>query len=267
MNLVGNAIKFTERGEVFVTVDIEEDKSDGELVLHLVVTDTGIGIPSEKQQIIFESFVQADGSMTRRFGGTGLGLTISSQLVGLMGGRIWVESQVGKGSSFHFTICLRKVEVCPDQTRPPERVIRQSPRSLNVLLAEDNEVNRHVAVEFLEMRGHRVQVAHNGLEALEAFGKERFDVILMDIQMPKMNGFQATAAIREEEKKTGAHTPIIAMTGYAMTGDRQRCLDHGMDAYICKPIRSQELFDVLEGFFTTRQDGKTDLAPLLLDNE
>jgi signal transduction histidine kinase/CheY-like chemotaxis protein len=267
MNLVGNAIKFTERGEVFVTVDIEEDKPDGELVLHFVVTDTGIGIPNEKQQVIFESFVQADGSMTRRYGGTGLGLTISSQLVGLMGGRIWVESQVGKGSSFHFTISLRKLPVAADQTKPTERVIRHAPQSLNILLAEDNEVNRQVAVEFLEMRGHSVKVAHNGLEALEAFGKERFDVILMDIQMPKMDGFQATAAIREEEKKTSTHTPIIAMTGYAMKGDRQRCLDHGMDAYICKPIRSQELFDVLESCFTTGKNSRVDLAPLLLDNE
>ncbi len=267
MNLVGNAIKFTERGEVFVTVDIAEDMGDGGLLLHFAVTDTGIGIPAEKQQLIFESFVQADGSMTRRYGGTGLGLTISSQLVGIMGGRIWVDSQVGKGSSFHFTVRFRIVQHPADEPKPPEKVIRKATQSLNVLLAEDNEVNRQVAVEFLEMRGHRVQIAHNGLEALEALERQRFDVILMDIQMPKMDGFQATASIRELEKATARHIPIIAMTGYAMKGDRQRCLDHGMDAYICKPIRSQELFDVLESFATPNRTGKIDLAPLLLDKE
>ena len=117
------------------------------------------------------------------------------------------------------------------------------------------------------MRGHGVRVAHNGLEAVEAFEKERFDVILMDIQMPQMDGFQATASIRDSEKKTGRHVPIIAMTGYAMKSDRQRCLDHGMDAYICKPIRSQELFDILESFNPLNKDGRIDLAPLLLDKE
>ena len=267
MNLVGNAIKFTERGEVFVTVEIAEDSADGSLPLHFVVTDTGIGIPAEKQQMIFESFVQGDGSMTRRFGGTGLGLTISSQLVGIMGGRVWVDSQVGRGSSFHFTVPFRSVQHPAGQTATPERVIQKAMQSLHVLLAEDNEINRQVAVEFLEMRGHRVQIAMNGLEALEAAGRQRFDVILMDVQMPKMDGFQATASIRQNEKTTGHHTPIIAMTGYAMKGDRQRCLDHGMDAYICKPIQSQELFNILESFDPLNKAGKIDLAPLLLDNE
>jgi signal transduction histidine kinase/ActR/RegA family two-component response regulator len=267
MNLVGNAIKFTEHGEVFLTVEIAEDGDDGALMLHFVVTDTGIGIPAEKQHIIFESFAQADGSMTRRYGGTGLGLTISSQLVGMMGGRIWVDSHVGKGSSFHFTVRLGRVEHQPDQTRRVERVVRRASRPLRILLAEDNEVNRQVAVEFLKMRGHTVEVAHDGAEALEAFYRERFDVILMDIQMPKMDGFQATSAIRQREKTTGDHVPVIAMTGYAMKGDRQRCLDNGMDAYICKPIRSQELFDILEAFAPRTVDDTFHLAPLLLDKD
>jgi signal transduction histidine kinase/CheY-like chemotaxis protein len=266
MNLVGNAIKFTEHGEVFLTVEIAE-KLEGALTLHFVVTDTGIGIPAEKQQVIFESFVQADGSMTRRYGGTGLGLTISSQLVEIMGGRIWVDSHVGKGSSFHFTVRLGIVEQPADQAKPVERAVRKAPQPLRVLLAEDNEVNRQVAVEFLEMRGHSVQVAHNGLQAVEAYEKECFDIVLMDIQMPQMDGFQATASIRENEKKTGGHIPIIAMTGYAMKGDRQRCLDHGMDGYICKPIRSQELFDILESFSPFNKDNRIDLAPLLLDKD
>jgi signal transduction histidine kinase/ActR/RegA family two-component response regulator len=267
MNLIGNAIKFTEHGEVFLTVEIAEESDDGTLVLHFVVTDTGIGIPAEKQQMIFESFVQADGSMTRRYGGTGLGLTISSQLVGMMGGRIWVDSHVGMGSSFHFTVRLGRVQRPEQQPKPAERVLSKAIQPLRILLAEDNEVNRQVAVEFLSMRGHSVEVAHDGAEALEAFYRERFDVILMDIQMPNMDGFQATAAIRQREKISGHHIPIIAMTGYAMTGDRQRCLDSGMDAYICKPIRSQELFDILERFSPANTDGKTNLAPLLLDNE
>ena len=206
MNLVGNAIKFTEHGEVFVTVEIAEDGDDG-LLLHFVVTDTGIGIPAEKQQIIFESFAQADGSMTRRYGGTGLGLTISSQLVGMMGGRIWVDSHVGRGSSFHFTVRLGRVQQQTDQTKRVERVVRKAQQPLRILLAEDNEVNRQVAVEFLKMRGHTWRSPHDGAEALEAFHRERFDVILMDIQMPKMDGFQATSAIRQREKSTGHHIP------------------------------------------------------------
>src|SRR5207249_2785250 len=133
MNLVGNAIKFTERGEVFLTVEIAE-KSDTSLILHFVVTDTGIGIPAEKQQVIFESFVQADGSMTRRFGGTGLGLTISSQLVEIMGGRIWVDSHVGKGSSFHFTVRLGRVQHQIDQSKPVQPVVRKAPQPLRILL-------------------------------------------------------------------------------------------------------------------------------------
>ena len=267
MNLVGNAIKFTERGEVFLTVEIAEDGREGWMLLHFVVTDTGIGIPAEKQQMIFESFVQADGSMTRRFGGTGLGLTISSQLVGMMGGRIWVDSHVGRGSSFHFTVRLGRVQHQIDQSKPVQPVVRKAPQPLRILLAEDNEVNRQVAVEFLEMRGHSVEVAHDRAEALEAFHRERFDIILMDIQMPKIDGFQATAAIRQREKISGRHIPIIAMTGYAMKGDRQRCLDNGMDAYICKPIRSQELFNILESFTPENLDDRIDLAPLLLENE
>ena len=136
-----------------------------------------------------------------------------------------------------------------------------------ILLAEDNEVNQQVALEFLEMRGHRVRITANGIEALACLETERFDVILMDVQMPQMDGFQATAAIREKEKTTRDHVPIIAMTGYAMKGDRQRCLDAGMDSYICKPIRSKELFEIVESYAVRNRHLKIDLAPLLLDNE
>jgi CheY-like chemotaxis protein len=185
----------------------------------------------------------------------------------MMGGRIWVDSHVGQGSSFHFTVRLGRLQRPAQQAKPPERVLSKATQPLRILLAEDNEVNRQVAVEFLSMRGHTVEVAHDGAEALEAFYREQFDVILMDIQMPNMDGIQATAAIRQREEISGQHIPIVAMTGYAMTGDRQRCLDSGMDAYICKPIRSQELFDILERFSPANRNARTDLAPLLLDNE
>ncbi len=276
MNLVGNAIKFTDKGEVFVRVDTAADEAaladalqeqDDSLALHFVVTDTGIGIPKEKQQIIFESFVQADGSMTRRYGGTGLGLAICSKLVKLMSGRIWVESQVGRGSSFHFTVRMHTDNDTAAEQKPAQEVFRKALHPLRVLLAEDNEINQQVAIEFLQLRGHQVRVANNGKDVLQALASERFDIILMDVQMPQMDGFQATAAIREKEKTTGIRVPIIAMTGYAMKADRQRCLDAGMDGYICKPIRSQELFEIVESFSPVDAKANNDLAPLLLDNE
>ena len=275
MNLVGNAIKFTDKGEVFVTVETVVDteaqasllpQPDDALNVHFVVTDTGIGIPKEKQEVIFESFVQADGSMTRRYGGTGLGLAICSKLVKLMGGRIWVESQVGHGSSFHFIVKLRPDLQSGSQQKPAEEIFKKPSRSVRVLLAEDNEINQKVALEFLKMRGHQVRIANNGKDALEALAAETFEIILMDVQMPVMDGFQATAAIREREKGTGRHIPIVAMTGYAMKDDRRRCLAAGMDGYISKPIRSQELFEIVEGF-TTAPKERDALAPLLLDNE
>jgi signal transduction histidine kinase/AmiR/NasT family two-component response regulator len=276
MNLVGNAIKFTEEGEVFITVDRDGDEEpvpnplpdgEGPLDLHFVVTDTGIGIPKEKQQMIFESFVQADGSMTRRYGGTGLGLAICSQLVKLMGGCIWVESQVGRGSSFHFTLRLRTEQRAAGEQKRTEGILGKAAQAMSVLLAEDNEINQQVAVEFLQMRGHRVRIANNGKDVIQALAAEQFDIVLMDVQMPQMDGFQATAAIREKEKTTGDHIPIVAMTGYAMKDDRQRCLDAGMDGYICKPIRSQELFDIVESFAANTGNVKHDLAPLLLNHE
>ena len=277
MNLVGNAIKFTDQGEVFVMVDVESQPSavalrpdlpqgEDEMSLHFVVTDTGIGIASNKQGMIFESFVQADGSTTRKYGGTGLGLAICSQLVELMGGSIWVESEVDRGSSFHFTAMFSKADVTSDQ-KPAEQIFKKAARPLRVLLAEDNEINQQLAVEFLRIRGHDVRIAQNGVEALAAIATEVFDVVLMDVQMPEMDGIQATIAIRERERITGHHIAIVAMTGYAMKNDRQRCLDAGMDAYISKPIRQQEMFEVTENCASRYSDRKVDLAPLWLDNQ
>ena len=387
INLVGNAVKFTERGEVVVEVDCPAAAED-QATLHFRVRDTGIGIPPDRLPHIFAPFEQADGSITRKYGGTGLGLSISSQLVGLMGGRIWAESELGKGSTFHFTaqfavsknlasktapipeaglrgLCAlivddnatnRRilthtlmqwgVEACSaadsesalaalaeaqslgkrfdlvlidsrmsdidgfavvEQVRADSRLsdaelimltsagqpgdaarcrklgvaayltkpIRQSnlleaistvlgPAAskresrplvtrhtlrerarLHILLAEDNPINQKVAVRMLERLGHCVTVAANGKEALSESGKQTFDLIFMDVQMPEMDGFEAAAAIRSRERTTGGHTPIIAITADAMEGDRERCLGGGMDDYIAKPIRAQDLSDAI----------------------
>ncbi|MEJ7638912.1 MAG: response regulator, partial [Singulisphaera sp.] len=384
LNLAGNAIKFTDRGEVVVEVKVEPSDRD-DVQLHVVVSDTGIGIPEEEQGRIFAPFEQADGGTTRKYGGTGLGLAIASNLVGMMGGRIWVESEVGKGSDFHFTARFSRARGprAPSASRPPtslrgmrvlvaddtaaqrrileeilsgwemrptlvddgvpalaaldrearagdpfpvmlidvnmpvmdgfalvERVrshpelsgaavlmisgadrtidaarrerlgvaglllkpfkqsdlleaiqravvpaswdeVRPTPISLpewkvsrkplRILLAEDNPFNQKVAVCMLEKKGHTVTVAGNGKRALEALDREGFDLVLMDVQMPEMDGLQATAAIRARERQTGHHLPIIAMTAHAMKDDRQRCLDAGMDGYVPKPIRDEVL--------------------------
>ena len=388
VNLVGNAIKFTEHGEVVVQI-ATESRDDEQVGLHFCVTDTGCGIPPDKQQLIFDAFSQADSSTSRQFGGTGLGLTICTRLVGLMGGTIGVESEVGKGSSFHFTArfgrqlqtiveehaepiaaegllalvvddnatnlavleellsnwrmrpkgvnggrealaemeaaaaqgapyrlvlldsqmpdldgldVAREIRQRPDLSevilmllssddkpgdmarcqelgisaflRKPIKqselldailtVLHQAPRktryittprpapasqhgTLHILLAEDNEVNQEYAVDLLQRRGHTVVVANNGPEALADWEMGTFDIILMDVQMPLMDGFAATAAIRQRENATGRHTPIIALTAHVMKGDRERCLAAGMDAYASKPLRPQELFAAIDG--------------------
>jgi PAS domain S-box-containing protein len=389
-NLVDNAIKFTEQGEVIVRVAVEGQAADP-ICLHFTVSDTGLGIPPEKQQSIFEPFVQADGSITRRFGGTGLGLAITAQLVALMGGRLWVESEPGRGSTFHFTVCmdlaprraeqplraspeilhnlpvlvvddnatnrqilammLRHLKMIPTMAEggreglaimeqaktagrpfrvalidacmpdmdgftlaerikhdpelagtmimmltssglrgdfarcrqlgiaaylikpvrqselveailsllgqaPHERAevitrhsLREGRRKLRILLAEDNPVNQTLVVRLLGKAGHTVVVAGDGKKALATLaegGPGAFDLVLMDVQMPEMDGFEAAATIRKKEMGTGTHLPIIAMTAYAMKGDRERCLAAGMDGYLSKPIDREELIDAVE---------------------
>jgi CheY-like chemotaxis protein len=227
-----------------------------ELLLHFVVTDTGVGIAPEKQKLIFDAFSQADGSTARRFGGTGLGLTISSRLVELMSGTIWVESGLDRGSSFHFTASVGEnnplVERLGSQLTSSALVTRQTApkkvKKLSVLLAEDNAVNQKIASRFLEKEGHHVTVASDGRQALAALDRENFDVVLMDVQMPEMDGFETTAVIRAQERDTGKRLPIIAMTAHAMKGDRERCLAAGMDNYIAKPISARELVELLEEF-------------------
>jgi signal transduction histidine kinase/ActR/RegA family two-component response regulator len=246
INLVGNALKFTERGEVVVSVQMEPGENNG-CCLRFSVIDTGVGIPPEKQQKIFEAFTQADGSASRRFGGTGLGLTICARLVQLMGGRIWVESEEGRGSRFHFTATFRRAETAafPVETE----FIKGKPQaendsSLRVLLVEDNLVNQRFLATLLQKRGHAVVLANHGKEAVSALSNcnyQGFDVVLMDVQMPEMDGFEATAAIRREDEIRGTHTLILALTAHAMKEDYERCLQAGMDGYISKPVRIRGL--------------------------
>jgi CheY-like chemotaxis protein len=404
INLVGNAIKFTEKGEVVIRIDVAE-RDKNEAVLHFAIADTGIGIAPEKQAFIFAPFVQADGSMTRRYAGTGLGLAIASQLVEMMGGRIWLDSELGRGSTFHFTVrlglgadtrparsdtcglagvralivddsattrdilvamlrgwgidsvavpdgeaalaalahpqevsfdlllldahmpgidgatlahvirdearfadlpvilltssglhgqrvgSLRRV-LCvskpiirshmletiqairsddPKRAFPVRESIERSARPLRVLVAEDNAMNRKVAVGLLERRGHRVIAVADGRQALAAVEQEAFDVVVMDVQMPNMDGFETTVAIRAREERSGRHVPIIALTAHAMTGDRERCLRAGMDGYVSKPVEADELFATIERFTAPAGEAETSavLAPAatVLDRE
>jgi PAS domain S-box-containing protein len=401
INLVGNAIKFTEKGAVVVSVE-ESSRSAQDIVLHFTVADTGIGIPEEKQRIIFDVFAQADSSTTRKYGGTGLGLAISSQLVDLLGGKIWVESALGKGSRFHFTARFellaesdqRRVSLSPpdfkdhpllvvednatcrrvlrrmvstwhlkvkeaesadeatvilDEVRDKKRplpvilldadlpghdsfyvmdYIRNNPdiaRSIimmmstpnsrldaapwlklgissnlakpvkpaelreqvqkafglvpkppepvpmvpepepapvkerltyRILIAEDNLVNQRVAIYMLEKQGHQVKGVMNGQEVLEALEKGNFELILMDVQMPKMDGLKATQIIRKKEKETGSHIPIVAMTAHALKGDRERCLQAGMDEYLSKPLNASQLIETINRVMEERESAQ-----------
>ena len=404
INLAGNAIKFTQRGEVLLRV-WKEATMEGAQQLHFVVADTGIGIAPEKRELIFHPFSQADTSTTRRYGGTGLGLSISNRLVAMMGGAMWVESELGRGSEFHFTVwmeaasanaaastsaapdILRGVKVLVvDDNQTNQRVlegmlkrwdlevgtaesgeealtrlceaqkvgkpyqllltdlhmpemdgfaiaerireargispaiimmltsagyrgdaarcqelgvagyllkpirrcelreavaralgaqgqkdaiplnargglkdVREPVQSLRILVAEDNSVNRRLATRLLEKRGHSVAVAANGREAVAAIDKESFDLVLMDMQMPEMDGFEATAAIRQKEKLSGARLPIVALTAHAMKGDREKCMEAGMDGYLAKPIRPEELDEILEKHLARRR--RSDSTP------
>jgi PAS domain S-box-containing protein len=250
VNLVGNALKFTSKGEIIVRV-ANDSEDAGQPVFHFSVAATGIGISADKQKLIFEAFIQSDSSTTRKYGGTGLGLSISSQLVALMGGTIWVESQPGQGSTFHFKVRLGLQKLAArDKTTVNRPAVPHLPgegqRHFMILLAEDNLVNQKVAVRLLEKKGHTVVVAESGKKALDLWRQQPFDLILMDVQMPEMDGFEATAIIREQEKSGAKHLPIIAMTAHAMVGDRERCLAAGMDDYVSKPISAVELFAALE---------------------
>ncbi len=281
VNLVSNAVKFTDKGFVRCSVKLQSidtvevpiwelDSVAGapagvvvprtsveRATLHFAVQDSGIGVPTDKHQAIFIPFEQADKSITRRYGGTGLGLAIARQLTELMHGNIWIESVIGEGSTFHFTVQLGIAD--PTVKRPSQaeqekaQALQPTPtapamptRPLRVLVAEDNPVNQQLIVKFLKKQGHETAVAGDGSEAVEALEKDpTFDVILMDMQMPRMSGLEATAIIRKQEENTGRHIPIIALTASVLKGDRERCLASGMDDYLTKPVNRNELFAAL----------------------
>ena len=285
LNLVTNAVKFTSKGAVVVSAAFDSLETK-EVVLQFAVADTGIGITPEDQARIFTPFTQADASMTRRYGGTGLGLTITRRLVELMGGKLWVESEPGKGSIFRFTVRLGLQDDCEKELGLPvlkpvspsalptaiaaalgvqeqdSTTIVSSPaapcdaplRSLRILLAEDTSTNRKLFTTILAKRGHAVHVAHDGQQAVEALEQRDFDVVLMDVQMPVMDGFTATRAIRNLADPGKACVPIIALTAHALTGDADRCLSAGMDSYIRKPIDRAELIAQVEQFGGAARD-------------
>jgi CheY-like chemotaxis protein len=267
-NLIGNAVKFTERGEVAVRVEVEaereepalskvegEGEGEGEIDLHFLVRDTGIGIPEDKQETIFEAFQQADDSATRQYGGIGLRLDIARQLVALMGGRIWAESEVRKGSTFHFIVTLKRQAEALQSLEQVERpAVEEEQPTLHILLAEDSPTNQLIAVANLKKTGHTVQVADNGRKALEALEEGEFDLVLMDVAMPEMDGLEATRTIREREKESSGHIPIIAMTAFATKDYRDKCSEAGMDGYVSKPVSPDELHRAIEPFLSRKRD-------------
>ena len=247
-NLVNNAIKFTFDGKVTIETLLEKD-GDRSVKLRVKVIDTGIGISAEAQEKLFKSFSQADSSTTRKYGGTGLGLAISKSLCEMMDGEIGVESELGKGSTFWFTSVFEKIQDQEIQkASTPTADTETETQPMYILLAEDNLINQKVALMNLQRFGHKVDIAKNGLEAVELSRKNRYDLILMDIQMPEMDGYEATTIIRNDEKLQDKRKPIpiIAMTANSFEGDRERCLTIGMDDFISKPFRINDLLKALQ---------------------
>jgi PAS domain S-box-containing protein len=248
INLLNNAVKFTNKGEVAVFVSSRKLEGNRHEI-HFVVKDTGMGIPEEKKSCLFQSFSQIDASTTRKYGGTGLGLAISKRLVELMDGKIWVESDVGKGSTFHFAIPIEPTDPKPINVNL-ERLgsldlAHNVNHDLHILLAEDNTVNQIVIQKMLNKLGYKADVAVNGIDVLHALERKTYDVILMDIQMPEMDGLEATRIIRQ---RWPDGPMIIAMTAWALVGDREMCLAAGMDGYISKPVTVEELSAALQSY-------------------
>jgi signal transduction histidine kinase/DNA-binding response OmpR family regulator len=260
-NLVSNAVKFTEHGHVRLSIKLAGSAENGAWPVLIEVSDTGAGIAPEKQTEIFEEFTQADGSITRKYGGTGLGLAITRRLVEMHGGSISVQSEVGVGSVFRVTVFLESVPAASAQSATSGAEAEPVAESsgvrdhVKVLVAEDNAVNQRVVSTLLEKRGFTVRVAGNGREAVAALEQEPADVILMDVQMPEMDGIEATKRIRANP--AWSNIPIIAMTAHAMNGDRERCLSAGMDDYLSKPVSPSHLMKTIQTYL----DNPGPLAP------
>jgi len=256
VNLVGNAVKFTDRGKIMVRALLHGTRSE-QVILRFEVRDTGIGIAADKLGRVFEVFSQGDSSTTRRYGGSGLGLAIARQLVNLMGGEIQVESQAGQGSHFWFTVRLGRVDGARVRTPEPvaPRASEHSHPHARVLLAEDNAVNQEIARNMLIRLGCGVEAVNDGLQAIEAVRRERYDLVLMDCNMPNCDGYDATVEIRRLERgRGGRHAPIVALTANVMPGDRKRCLAAGMDDYLPKPLRQEDLKTVLDRWLDARAE-------------
>jgi len=280
INLIGNAIKFTEHGGVAVKASLD-GRADGRAIVRFTIEDTGIGISEASRSKLFQPFTQADSSMSRNYGGTGLGLAISKRLVELMGGEIGFESEVGRGTTFHFTAKLEETSIAPDNapaSQPdhdrnlvhapapsiaasnesdpraplPSAPLERAPSDpeTRILLVEDNPTNQRVALCMLQRQGYCVDLASNGIEALEKLDGGAFDLVLMDCQMPEMDGFEATRKIRDRERAGEAHMPIVALTANVMAGDRERCRECGMDEYLGKPINAQQLYSMIDSTLT-----------------
>jgi PAS domain S-box-containing protein len=252
INLTGNAVKFTDGGKVEVKVTADSTTSVGERVLTFAVTDTGIGIPDDKKELLFQAFSQVDPSLSRKFGGTGLGLAISSEIVELMGGKISFVSEGGKGSTFSFTIPLAEARqdsnapsVAESLSSEAITTAQEGERIPHLLLAEDDETIRQVLGLMLKRSNYFLDIAEDGLKVTEMWEKGEYDLILMDVQMPRLSGFEATRAIREKELERGGHTPIVAMTAHASKEDEENCFAAGMDAYISKPIDFKQCLQVI----------------------
>ncbi len=264
LNILGNAIKFTDRGSITVStclVDGNERFAD----IQFSVTDTGMGIPHDRRDCLFRSFSQLDSSTTRNHGGTGLGLAISKRLVEMMGGSIGVESESGKGSRFWFTLTLEKqndnavpiIQVLESTGRPSSKETKRSSRIPShmckgrILVAEDNASNQKALIGIIEKLGYQVDAATDGMEVIGAVQTAPYSLIFMDVQMPGVDGLQATTRIRELEREKGGHVPIVALTGHALTEDRKKCLSVGMDDYLTKPVRASDMATILEKYLET----------------
>jgi CheY-like chemotaxis protein len=281
LNLLSNAIKFTAKGSVTLRVSVDRTAAD-RVCVRFAVQDSGIGISDTAMLRLFKPFSQADTSMSRKYGGTGLGLAICKHLAELMGGEIGVESREGRGSQFWFTAQMRldKLEVRQSPALSASEIPAPLPSSgsrqdlqdtstrmlvrasgSRILLVEDNQVNQRLAVRMLKKRGHEADVAENGFDALKLLATKNYDLILMDCQMPEMDGFETTRQIRIAEAATGHHIPIVAMTANALPGDRERCIEAGMDEYIAKPVHAEMLYQMIEAVLARHAPSSTATTP------